>query len=373
MKERLFYIDRLRALLTILVVLHHTAIAYGGEGGWYYVDAGGDDLTPTKAILTLFTGVNQAFFMGFFFLISGYFTPGSFDKKGPWRFLLDRFIRLGIPMFVYLLAIGPRIIYFLEFSNNTSWWSFYKEQVLTLKLLNFGPLWFAEALLYFALIYAGYRLFRKEHIGNKELRKFPGQKSILGCALIVGLSAFSIRLVFPTGWDVLGLQLGYFASYIFLYAVGVVAYRNQWLRELKVRTARIWIWVCVAVLPVLPITVLVAEMGGGGANALNGGANWLALTYALWEPFVAFGIIMGLLVWFRERFNKPNRLFQWLSDNAFTVFIIHPPIIVGLTILLKTLAWSAGVKFLVVGLTATICCFFIATLIRYIPGSRRVL
>jgi fucose 4-O-acetylase-like acetyltransferase len=32
--------------------------------------------------------------MGFFFLISGYFTPGSFERKGLRSFLKDRLIRL---------------------------------------------------------------------------------------------------------------------------------------------------------------------------------------------------------------------------------------------------------------------------------------
>ncbi|MCK5646757.1 MAG: hypothetical protein KAH97_08245 [Anaerolineales bacterium] len=31
-KPRLLYIDNLRILLTILVILHHTAIMYGGPG-----------------------------------------------------------------------------------------------------------------------------------------------------------------------------------------------------------------------------------------------------------------------------------------------------------------------------------------------------
>jgi peptidoglycan/LPS O-acetylase OafA/YrhL len=375
MKERIFYIDRLRTVLTILVVLHHTAIAYGGAGGWYYVDVTGDDLTPTKAILTLFTGVNQAFFMGFFFLISGYFTPGSFDRKGPSRFLTDRFIRLGIPLAVYVSVIGPGLIYALEYADTVSWLSFYKEQVLTFKVLNFGPLWFAEALLYFALFYAGYRWFAKEHLQNKHPhpRGFPGHTAILLSALAVGFSAFLIRLVFPTGWDVLGLQLGYFASYIFLYAVGIAAYRNDWFRRLTARTARVWLWVSLAAFPAMPAAALIAEMGGGSADALNGGANLLALIYALWEPFVAFGIIMGLIVWFRERFNRPNRFFQWLSDHAFTVYIIHPPIIVGLTILFKPLMWPPGVKFLAAGLIASVCCFLAAAVIRCLPGSRRVL
>ena len=32
-RPRLFYIDNLRILLTILVILHHLAIIYGGSGG----------------------------------------------------------------------------------------------------------------------------------------------------------------------------------------------------------------------------------------------------------------------------------------------------------------------------------------------------
>jgi peptidoglycan/LPS O-acetylase OafA/YrhL len=28
--------DNLRVLLTLLVIFHHVAIAYGGSGGWYW-------------------------------------------------------------------------------------------------------------------------------------------------------------------------------------------------------------------------------------------------------------------------------------------------------------------------------------------------
>ena len=36
--ERDFYIDRLRSVMIVLVVLHHTAITYGATGGWFYHD-----------------------------------------------------------------------------------------------------------------------------------------------------------------------------------------------------------------------------------------------------------------------------------------------------------------------------------------------
>jgi hypothetical protein len=34
---RAYYLDRIRIFLTILVIFHHTAIAFGASGGWYYI------------------------------------------------------------------------------------------------------------------------------------------------------------------------------------------------------------------------------------------------------------------------------------------------------------------------------------------------
>lgn len=367
MKNRLYYIDRLRTVLTILVIFHHTAITYGASGSWYYTEVTGNTITFSRLILSLFTGVNQAFFMGFFFLISGFFTPGAYDRKGAAKFLGDRFIRLGVPLVFYMVVIGPYLAYVLSSSHTTSFWSFYVERVFILKQLDFGPLWFVEALLYFALFYACYRWFKKSSNDNPALKKFPSHTHILLSAIAIGLAAFVIRLVFPTGTNVLGLQFGYFPSYILLFIIGIYAYRNQWLEQPSARTAKRWLWVTLAVFPTLPIAAILLD------GSINGGFDVKAFVYAMWEPFIAFGIIMGLLVWFRGRFNRANRLSQWLSDNAFTVYIIHPPILVGICLLMKQLEWPPLVKFPIAGIIATVCCFAVASFIRFIPGTKRVL
>jgi glucan biosynthesis protein C len=80
-KSRLLYIDNLRILLTILVIMHHFAIGYGAPGGFYYSE-NGPMSDVSEILLTLFVAINQAFFMGFFFMISSYFSPGSIDRKG---------------------------------------------------------------------------------------------------------------------------------------------------------------------------------------------------------------------------------------------------------------------------------------------------
>ena len=37
-KDKINYIDNLRVLMTVLVVVHHTIITYGGPEDWYYTD-----------------------------------------------------------------------------------------------------------------------------------------------------------------------------------------------------------------------------------------------------------------------------------------------------------------------------------------------
>lgn len=64
-KPRLLYIDNLRILLTVLVILQHLGITYGGPGDWFYNEPG--QLSDISTILmTLFLAINQSFFMGFF-------------------------------------------------------------------------------------------------------------------------------------------------------------------------------------------------------------------------------------------------------------------------------------------------------------------
>ena len=72
-------------------MFHHTAITYGAIGGWYY-----KELLPSPTLgsrlLVLFCTVNQAWFMGLFFLLAGYYTPPAaiFDDEDALREWADR-------------------------------------------------------------------------------------------------------------------------------------------------------------------------------------------------------------------------------------------------------------------------------------------
>ena len=100
---RLLFVDDIRVFLTILVVLHHLMVIYAGTGNWPYTEGMQDASAAmqgdvSEALGGWFCAVNQAYFMDLFLLISAYFVPGSYDRKGAGRFLKDRLIRLGIPL-----------------------------------------------------------------------------------------------------------------------------------------------------------------------------------------------------------------------------------------------------------------------------------
>jgi len=83
-KPRLLYVDNLRTLLIIMVILWHMAVTYGAPGFWPYQESQPDELTAF--VFTLFSAINGPYVLGFFFMIAGYFSPGVYDRKGPGKF-----------------------------------------------------------------------------------------------------------------------------------------------------------------------------------------------------------------------------------------------------------------------------------------------
>jgi hypothetical protein len=175
------------------------------------------------------------------------------------------------------------------------------------------------------------------------------------------------------GQNVIGLQLAYFATYIALFAVGIAAWRFDWLRQLTWNNARTGIIAFVITWPLLPVGIAVAHaVNGQGKSNFSGGLSLPAILYALWEPFVAWGLIAAWLLVFRARMNQPSAFWDWLSRRAYAVYIIHPPVLVGIALLLHGWAAPALIKFGVVGLLACTASWLFADPLVRLPGVRRI-
>jgi len=373
MAQRDLYIDRLRTAMTALVIVFHAAITYGASGGWFYYE-----LKPSASLssllLTVFCGTQQAYFMGFFFLLAGYFTPPSLERKGYARFIGDRFLRLGLPLLAFGLILAPVTVGMVNFAQADGFWPACRFLWLHKRFIN-GPLWFTQALLIFSLLYCGWRALFGSSLAEtaRTPRPVPAGRWWLLTALVTGAVALAIRQFVPTGENVLGLQLGYFATYIFLFCVGIAAWRFDWLRQLSWGNARTGIWALAIAWPGIPIGIAVAHAtyGAGKAN-FSGGLAWPAILYAFWEPFVAWGMIALWLLVFRARLNQPSPAWSWLGRRAYAVYIIHPPVLVGVALLLHGWVAPALVKWGVTGTLAVIACWLVADPLVRLPGVRQV-
>jgi fucose 4-O-acetylase-like acetyltransferase len=368
-KERNGGIDALRAAVTLLVVFHHTAITYGAIGGWYYKEIE-PSASPDSLLLILFCTVNQAWFMGLFFLLAGYFTPLAFDRHGARGFVRERVIRLGIPLLVYFLLLHPLTEALAQTAKGRSFAKVFAYQ-WTHARFEPGPLWFAEALLIFAAVWLIWRLARKPAPATSS-QPFPSNAALLAAALLTGLAAFVLRLVWPVGVNVVFLQLGYFAYYIALFAAGCTAARGRWLEHTPDKSTKLWSRIAWIACPIFPLAGLLDMQFHVFPGRSEGGLNPQALLYAFWEPLVALGFILGLLSFFQRHFAVLNGLWTSLARRAFLIYIIHPPILVGVALTWRDVAAPALLKFLVTGSIACALCYLAAGVLLRVPGIARI-
>jgi glucans biosynthesis protein C len=362
---RIFYIDNLRIFLTFLVVAHHSAAPYSNLDLWpnWQQPASSTAALPLDLLLL----VNQTFFMGFFFLLSGYFVPGAADRKGPGKFAVERLKRLGIPFLGFIVLLRPFFILptYLDLPAATR----PSFAVYYFTSWEVGPAWFLEMLLIFSLAYALSRHLRTtaEPVRSRPLRR----RDLLAFVLVLAVVTYAWRIFVPlsTYEPVLGLpDAAYMPQYVLLFAAGVAAYRRHWFATLPRRSG--WFGVLFVVVSFVPMAL------GGYRGFESSGAlashDLAHLALALWESLFAVGVILVLLRVFEHFVAGTSRFSRYLADNAFAVYLVHAPVIVGAVAVLQSLDAAPVPKFLLTLVLAAAGSWAISGALRRVPAVRAV-
>ncbi len=380
---RLQFIDNIRWSLIVLVIIHHAAVTYSHLGSWFYHEGPKPGIGMTFLFGT-FLAFNQAYFMGFLFLIAGYFTPGAFDRKGFRQFVRDRVIRLGIPALLFMFFIHPVIVYWLlrDFYQpaRPSLRDAYLPFIASGRVWSAsGPMWFAVALLIFSMVYAILRLAKPHQPRDGQLVArplLPSNAQVIGLALVIAAATFLVRIVQPSGTSVLNMQLGNFSQYIALFAVGIAAYRRNWLLRIPFSFGISWLWFALTGGVVLWIAILAASgvTRGGAPDKMFGGLHWESALFCLWEALFCMGVSLGLLVLFRDKFDVQGRFARFMSRNAFSAYLFHTPLLIAVTLALHKITAGAVTKFALASLLAVPLTFLASEYVfRRVPLLRQVL
>ena len=378
-RPRLFFIDNLRWTAILLVLSMHAADTYSPLGSWYYVDR--RPLSPASLLFfAAWQMYLQSFFMGLLFFLAGFFVPASFDRKGPRQFLRERAFRLGLPVLFYMFVLGPITEYFCAHSwTSTEPTSFPNEWVKHIRNGEFlqenGPLWFCLALLIFSIAYVALCELRSPRTDHEEQSPPPNNIQLIGFAILMAAFTFAVRLVLPSGTSFLNMHLSDFPQYILLFTAGILAARKDWLLNLNFSSGTPWLMI---VLPLGFVAWLLLLVKGGAltgnGNAFSGGWHWQAAGMNLWESFTCVAICYGLLNIYVRKFNSRGPLAKFLSGNAFSVYVFHPPILILAARAMHPLAWPAIFKFLLLTTIAAVASFTLsAAIFRRIPLLRRIL
>lgn len=264
MKKKIWYLDNIRFILAIFVVAWHAANAYIG-GRWPILET--DTSSVVYGIKTFFDAVT----MPFFFYISGYFALVSIRKRGSSSFLKTKVKTILIPWIVVLLLIVPFIELLAQISTQSlavGYFDLWKWQINRIFAFDFGfisdgyyqrYMWFLSVLFAFQAIFALVYRFSKKWL-NKDLaslqsRLFTTKSTltwVVKVAFIALLPMMTVILLtifftdspdpeaFFSVFNVIQFQASRLPVYIVYFVLGILTYRNQWIRRDLFTNRRLW-------------------------------------------------------------------------------------------------------------------------------------
>ena len=137
----------------------------------------------------------------------------------------------------------------------------------------------------------------------------------------------------------------------------------------------IWLWIGIAAAgSVYAISAL--RLGGFLPSVTvtsTSGKVLFHLIHNIREAFIAAGLSVGLLTWFRKRFNRQGKLMAAMSADSYFVYIIHLYLVITLQNVIIEFNIPAFIKFALVTVFGVIICFSISHLVKMLPFTKRIL
>ncbi len=382
-RDRDLSIDYLRTTLTLMVLAHHSCLAYTS---WAHFDkqdsfrSNAPVVDVTRwAFFDYAENFNDVFFMSLMFFISGLFVYAAIKKHGTVRFIRDRGRRLGIP-FAFALVILMPIAYYASWQlsvNNHGFVDFYRR--LAARRFYAGPPWFIWTLFLFdvalALIVwpvqrwipkAGQLMTRLQ---TRPLLTFVVLFVLAVAAYLPLLSryGFSAWTSFPFAFQISRIAL-YSLWFTFGFLVGVPGFAAGLLAR-DGGLARRWpYWIAGCVLAYDALWFVPKWGVVHRLSPLGQGVLW-ALLWVLSCVASCF----GFLALFRAIEMKSRPWMNSLTRCAYGMYLVHYIYVLWMQRLVLDRPIHASIKFLFVFLATTLLSWATVQAALRIPKVRTVL
>ena len=371
--KRSLYLDQIKAVIVALVIAIHVPMAF--YVGWIgvHIPVEGSVGPVFGGFFAWYIRSINSFIMPTMFLISGYFVPHSVHKKGIKRYLKQRLTRLGIPFLVGLLIIN-NISVLLSRLSPSSYYA--KIPWSNLPLSHVHVLWFLIVLFAFDLLFCGYVALRGERYAIDATIPTPGMRSWLISAVV--LAFIEVAMTMQTSlWSALirsplnglGAQGAHIFTYAFLFFLGCKASLHNWLERLDSHLVMQWFRFSIFLL----LSLFGLSMTLSFNNDLSENPAGIVLLVHFLYPFIAWGIMSYLILWFQR---NEKQFGQWLAAagiNSYGAYITHTLVLV---VVLLAVGYS-GINPWLIAIISTVLSVFISFgltgQLRRIPAVAKIL
>ena len=334
-------LSNLRAVVILIVVAFHSALAYLASQP---ADPFAFDAPPYRWIafpilderrwfgFDLFCAWQDVSLMSLMFFLAGLFTPASLSRKGSFKYLSERGWRIGLPFLLAAAVLSP-IAYFASYRATAADPSFpaFWQHWMALPMWPAGPAWFLWQLCVLSALAAGLHALAPQWV--QALGRLAGRFTDRPLAFFLSLVALSMLAYVPLAmlfgpWDwpslgpfslLLSRPFHYVVYFFAAFAIGSYGIERGVLRHDGPLACHWQTWLAVAV-------ASMAVWGGLTSLTLP---DWDAspLTYRLAAAF-AFPVAcaagaLSLLAMCLRLMRMRHRLLDSLSDNAYSIYLLH--------------------------------------------------
>jgi fucose 4-O-acetylase-like acetyltransferase len=370
--DRILFLDNIRYLMVLLVVVLHAACSYSNYTRWWVVD---------DANSRFFDGLLRilgVFLMPTLFFIAGYFALPSLHKRKTWFFIKHKFKRLGVPWLIGVILLGPIHKYIYNYSRNPDFvygldlWSIFLVKMKSALSFNTGFIysnlqfnhlhfWFLSLLLLFFIVFALLHKGKRKLFANSfslETSKAPSNKSILSILFLTSIISTVLTLhmykIFSQGsgnepWIIIGSLIQFQPTrvilYIFCFTLGIYAFHKKWFIIGNIPGHFVF-W-----------TILSVALWFGQEKTLSilleNFSPIAAVFYIFIRTLLFFSILLTFISFGEKFWDSSSKVNMSLAENSYNIYIIHM-IFVFLVqlLLLNWLDLSIYIKFIIVSLSA---------------------
>ena len=383
---RVIWVDYLRSFITVLVVAHHSTLAYTSFARFNphaYILSTHPIIDSKRWIgLDIFENFNDVFFMALMFLIGGFFVVKGLKKKGPALFIRDRFYRLFLPFVVavcslMLLAYYPA--YITEHPEG-GLRNFLKD-FLFVEGWPPGPPWFIWVLFLFNVVLAIFGksflpLVYKAENKLRSLADHPVKVALLIYIILWVLYVPASWLFGAYSWTGFGpfafqesRLLLYFGFFIFGSILGASDIEKGLFSSTSrfMKYWRIWLRLCV----IFYMLLLVLEaLGGAGFGQKLGEWPSKIIYGSVYAGSTCFSSL-AFLTLFRKFTKRASSFWDSLSRNAYCIYLIHYIFVLWCQYELLNVDLPAFIKFLITFVVSLFISWQVSILLRKIPVVKK--